>query len=204
MNRSPLSAKSVLMLLLFSLDGLSAQQLFDHIAECLATFMHENHVDVEKLPLGFTFSFPCSQEGLTKARLTTWTKGFKCEGVEGEDVVQLLKVMKLFLRRKANNAVTTTPLLVSGSYRASRRYSNRRHGHPERYDGDADGLRMEEPLLSDRFDRRYWYQRLLRRETGKRRPVGRRFWRTAASDDQHGMGGFRRQRLYRVYPYRVR
>jgi hexokinase len=24
-------------------------------------------------------------------RLTTWTKGFKCAGVEGEDVVQLLK-----------------------------------------------------------------------------------------------------------------
>jgi hexokinase len=45
----------------------------------------------EKLPLGFTFSFPCVQEGLTKARLSTWTKGFSCEGVEGNDVVQLLK-----------------------------------------------------------------------------------------------------------------
>lgn len=54
--------------------------------------MHENKVDVEKLPLGFTFSFPCSQEGLTKARLAIWTKGFKCAGVEGEDVVQLLRV----------------------------------------------------------------------------------------------------------------
>ncbi|XP_057365081.1 hexokinase type 2-like isoform X1 [Daphnia carinata] len=65
--------------------------LFDHIAECLATFMHENQVDVSPLPLGFTFSFPCSQEGLTKARLATWTKGFKCSGVEGEDVVKLLQ-----------------------------------------------------------------------------------------------------------------
>ena len=54
--------------------------------------MHEHNVDVEKLPLGFTFSFPCSQEGLTVARLTTWTKGFKCAGVEGNDVVSLLKV----------------------------------------------------------------------------------------------------------------
>jgi len=70
----------------------SGTGLFDHIAECLATFMHEHNVDVEKLPLGFTFSFPCSQEGLTVARLTTWTKGFKCEGVEGNDVVSLLKV----------------------------------------------------------------------------------------------------------------
>jgi len=54
--------------------------------------MHEHMVDVSPLPLGFTFSFPCSQEGLTKARLATWTKGFKCSGVEGEDVVRLLQV----------------------------------------------------------------------------------------------------------------
>lgn len=43
------------------------------------------------IPLGFTFSFPCKQEGLTSARLVNWTKGFKCTGVEGEDVVELLK-----------------------------------------------------------------------------------------------------------------
>ncbi|CAF5065320.1 unnamed protein product, partial [Rotaria magnacalcarata] len=29
-------------------------------------------------PLGFTFSFPCHQEGLASARLTSWTKGFTC------------------------------------------------------------------------------------------------------------------------------
>jgi hexokinase len=46
---------------------------------------------MKKLPLGFTFSFPCVQEGLTKARLSTWTKGFKCAGVEGNDVVTMLK-----------------------------------------------------------------------------------------------------------------
>lgn len=45
----------------------------------------------ELLPLGFTFSFPCAQEGLTKARLAQWTKGFTCSGVEGEDVVGLLQ-----------------------------------------------------------------------------------------------------------------
>lgn len=42
------------------------------------------------LPLGFTFSFPCRQNGLASATLTTWTKGFKCEGVEGNDIVKLL------------------------------------------------------------------------------------------------------------------
>lgn len=45
----------------------------------------------EKLPLGFTFSFPLQQLGLTKGILSRWTKGFNCEGVEGEDVVRLLK-----------------------------------------------------------------------------------------------------------------
>ena len=44
----------------------------------------------QRLPLGFTFSFPCSQHGLAHATLTTWTKGFKCEGVVGQDIVQLL------------------------------------------------------------------------------------------------------------------
>ena len=44
----------------------------------------------EKLPLGFTFSFPCKQEGLAKARLSKWTKGFRCEGVVGEDLCILL------------------------------------------------------------------------------------------------------------------
>lgn len=65
--------------------------LFDHIAECLASFITERQLESEILPLGFTFSFPCIQEGLTKARLERWTKGFKCAGVEGEDVVQLMK-----------------------------------------------------------------------------------------------------------------
>lgn len=66
-------------------------QLFDHIAQCLAKFVEEHKVCGEQLPLGFTFSFPCVQLGLTKALLVRWTKGFKCSGVEQQDVGQLLK-----------------------------------------------------------------------------------------------------------------
>ncbi|XP_055909640.1 hexokinase type 2-like [Eupeodes corollae] len=69
----------------------SGIQLFDHIAECLSNFMNEHDVYKERLPLGFTFSFPLQQLGLTKGLLVTWTKGFNCEGVVNEDVVQLLK-----------------------------------------------------------------------------------------------------------------
>lgn len=73
--------------------------LFDHIADCLASFIKDHDLGDELLPLGFTFSFPCKQEGLTKARLARWTKGFKCEGVEGRDVVELLKQA---IERKGN------------------------------------------------------------------------------------------------------
>lgn len=69
----------------------TGQQLFDHIAECLAHFMEKRDVKQYCLPLGFTFSFPCRQEGLTKARLVRWTKGFRCSGVEEQDVVELLR-----------------------------------------------------------------------------------------------------------------
>lgn len=65
--------------------------MFDHIAECLANFMKEHKVQRELLPLGFTFSFPLKQVGLTKGLLECWTKGFNCSGVVGEDVVQLLQ-----------------------------------------------------------------------------------------------------------------
>ncbi|XP_055838672.1 hexokinase type 2-like [Episyrphus balteatus] len=65
--------------------------LFDHIAECLAVFMKEQDLIDEHLHLGFTFSFPCKQVGLTKGYLIRWTKGFNCPGVENEDVVQLLR-----------------------------------------------------------------------------------------------------------------
>ncbi|KAL0270360.1 UNVERIFIED_CONTAM: hypothetical protein PYX00_007795 [Menopon gallinae] len=66
-------------------------QLFDHIAECLANFVKENNVSDERLPLGFTFSFPLKQEALTTGLLVQWTKGFNCDGVVGKDVVKLLQ-----------------------------------------------------------------------------------------------------------------
>uniref|UniRef100_A0A0N5AW15 Phosphotransferase n=1 Tax=Syphacia muris TaxID=451379 RepID=A0A0N5AW15_9BILA len=66
--------------------------LFDHIAECMSKFMNDNHIDRKKrLPLGFTFSFACQQEGLTKAKLIKWSKGFCASGVENKDVVTMLR-----------------------------------------------------------------------------------------------------------------
>uniref|UniRef100_UPI00398F3A3D hexokinase-2-like isoform X3 n=1 Tax=Pristiophorus japonicus TaxID=55135 RepID=UPI00398F3A3D len=66
-------------------------QLFDHIANCLANVMEELQIKDKKLPLGFTFSFPCQQSKLDESILVNWTKGFKSSGVEGRDVVNLLR-----------------------------------------------------------------------------------------------------------------
>lgn len=45
----------------------------------------------KKFDLGFTFSFPCVQKGLTHATLVRWTKGFSADGVEGHNVAELLQ-----------------------------------------------------------------------------------------------------------------
>ena len=68
-------------------------QLFDHIAKCLADFMKAERLNNQRNPysLGFSFSFPCSQQGIASATLTAWTKGFDCSGVVGNDVVKMLQ-----------------------------------------------------------------------------------------------------------------
>ncbi|XP_027315662.1 hexokinase-1 [Anas platyrhynchos] len=68
----------------------SGTRLFDHVAECLGDFMEKQQIKDKKLPVGFTFSFPCRQSKLDEGVLITWTKRFKASGVEGADVVKLL------------------------------------------------------------------------------------------------------------------
>uniref|UniRef100_A0A8C8XSX9 Hexokinase-3 n=2 Tax=Panthera leo TaxID=9689 RepID=A0A8C8XSX9_PANLE len=67
------------------------QQLFDFAAHCLSEFLDAFPVSTQDLQLGFSFSFPCHQTGLDRSTLISWTKGFRCSGVEGHDVVQLLR-----------------------------------------------------------------------------------------------------------------
>lgn len=65
-------------------------QLFDNIVDHLTKFMKDEHVPREKMYLGFTFGFPLVKRGVKNGYLKQWTKGFKCSGVVGNDVVQLL------------------------------------------------------------------------------------------------------------------
>jgi len=67
------------------------EKLFDHIAECMADFLTRLGLSKTLLPVGFTFSFPCKQESLDSASLIAWTKGFSAPGVEGKNVVTMLK-----------------------------------------------------------------------------------------------------------------
>lgn len=69
----------------------SGSELFEHIADCLANFLEKLGIKDKKLPLGFTFSFPCQQTKLDESVLLSWTKGFKASGVEGKEVVSLLR-----------------------------------------------------------------------------------------------------------------
>lgn len=69
----------------------NGQELFDYIALKLLEFVQQNKLKRKRISLGFTFSFPCKQYGLTQSVLVKWCKGFKVGGVVGTDVVRQLK-----------------------------------------------------------------------------------------------------------------
>ena len=69
----------------------SASTLFDFIADACAQLCIDILPDSPPMPLGFTFSFPCSQTSIRSGRLLEWTKGFETSGCVGEDPVALLQ-----------------------------------------------------------------------------------------------------------------
>jgi len=71
----------------------TADELWGYVADCLQQFIDYHHKDEEldHLPLGFTFSYPVSQDAIDHGVLQRWTKGFDVQGVEGVDVVPAFK-----------------------------------------------------------------------------------------------------------------
>ena len=67
----------------------TADELWEYIADCLQQFIEYHHEGerLNALPLGFTFSYPATQEYIDHGVLQRWTKGFDIDGVEGHDVV---------------------------------------------------------------------------------------------------------------------
>ncbi|OCH94646.1 hypothetical protein OBBRIDRAFT_789122 [Obba rivulosa] len=72
------------------------QKLFDFCAECLKAFI-DSYIDDgtikagTRLPLGFTFSYPCAQKSIDHGQLIRWTKGFGAPNTEGHDVVEMFR-----------------------------------------------------------------------------------------------------------------
>lgn len=99
----------------------SADELWDFIAECLQRFVEEFYPDgvSAPLPLGFTFSYPASQDNITEGILQRWTKGFNISGVEGKDVVPMLQAALKKLNVPVNVVALindTTGTLVASMY----------------------------------------------------------------------------------------
>ncbi|OCF32345.1 hexokinase [Kwoniella heveanensis BCC8398] len=70
------------------------QKLLDFCAECLDSFIRDTLGRTEAdgiLPLGFTFSYPCSQDRIDHGVLIRWTKGFGAPNIEGRDVAAMFK-----------------------------------------------------------------------------------------------------------------
>ncbi|KAF3852755.1 hypothetical protein F7725_006110 [Dissostichus mawsoni] len=65
-------------------------RLFGHVADCLGDFMEKQNIKDKKLPVGFTFSFPCAQTKLDEAVLVTWTKKFKASGDYEADIMAVV------------------------------------------------------------------------------------------------------------------
>nr|KAF6303822.1 hexokinase 1 [Myotis myotis] len=69
----------------------TGEELFDHIVSCISDFLDYMGIKGPRMPLGFTFSFPCKQMSLDAGILITWTKGFKATDCVGHDVATLLR-----------------------------------------------------------------------------------------------------------------
>lgn len=99
-----------------------SEELWEYIADCIQQFIEYHHEveDLQKLdviPLGFTFSFPATQNYIDNGILQRWTKGFDISGVEGKDVAPLfeaaLSKRKLPIRLSALINDTTGTLIAS-------------------------------------------------------------------------------------------
>ncbi|KAI5466112.1 hexokinase [Mariannaea sp. PMI_226] len=76
------------------LKSAESDDLWDYIADCLYQFIETHHgecANLPKLPLGFTFSYPATQNYIDEGVLQRWTKGFDIDGVEGKNIVPMFE-----------------------------------------------------------------------------------------------------------------
>ena len=99
----------------------SSEELWEYIADCVQQFIeyHHENEDLGTVPLGFTFSYPATQDYIDHGVLQRWTKGFDIDGVEGQDVVPLFEaaLAKRGLPIKLTALINdTTGTLIASNY----------------------------------------------------------------------------------------
>ncbi|XP_062979420.1 hexokinase-3 isoform X2 [Elgaria multicarinata webbii] len=70
----------------------SGQEVFEFMAQCLATFLSGLNINKKYFSLGLSFPFPCENSSLTQCKLIRFTKDCRWPGVEGCDVTQMLQL----------------------------------------------------------------------------------------------------------------
>ncbi|XP_038219230.1 hexokinase-1-like [Zerene cesonia] len=97
----------------------TGEELFNFLADCVLDFLRSEDMVDRELSLGFTFSFPMKQHSISSGELITWTKSFKCSGMDGVDVAALLqrclwdRGLKITVQVLLND---TTGTLVAGAH----------------------------------------------------------------------------------------
>lgn len=72
----------------------TSDELWNFTADCVDNFLRHYHPEdygKEDVYIGFTFSYPVTQDAINHGVLQRWTKGWDVDGVEGKDVTPLLQ-----------------------------------------------------------------------------------------------------------------
>lgn len=138
-----------------------SDELWEYIADCLLQFVdthHPDHPKDEKIPLGFTFSYPATQNYIDEGILQRWTKGFDIDGVEGHNVVPFLEeaLAKRVRARKVLGFAACANMSLERPYQA--------HGSDQRYYRYSDCLGLHRHQDEDWLHFRHWLQRRLHGE----------------------------------------
>ncbi|XP_062826261.1 hexokinase-3 isoform X3 [Anolis carolinensis] len=67
-------------------------QVFEFLAQCLATFLSGLNINTKFFPLGFSFPFPCEHTSLSQCKLIRWSMNCRWPGMEEHDVAQMLQI----------------------------------------------------------------------------------------------------------------
>lgn len=137
----------------------TSEELWEYIADCLQQFIETHHGNTtqDTLPLGFTFSYPATQNYIDEGVLQRWTKGFDIDGVEGQNVVPLFEAA--LKARVSSIACTKQFAMVTDTQNTGSSYQDLRSD--QRYHWYFDRLCIHRHQDEDWLHLWHWLQRRL-------------------------------------------